>query len=493
MPVLEADQGGLRWPPSQLVSHYAHLAELGAWWSGDPAQLAGVYTATTGKSLRFWARRSRDLPSVGSFAQAKARAQLHVPLAADVASISASLVMGTAPTVSWEDDENATELVGAQSEELALILVEAAEVCSALGGVWLRPAWDRTLSDEPFLTVVQPDAAWATWRMGRLVDVTFWEQLAADGRAVMRHTETHYTDDGWKVIHQLWRGTNESLGQLVPLTDHPDTAGLDERLGEPFKLGPSMGVAYVPNMRPNRRDRRSAEGRADVDGLEGMLDALDEAWTSWMRDLRLAKARIIVPESYLDTAGPGRGQTFDQDREIFTPIAVPTNVAKGNEMELVQPAIRWEAHQSTVLALVERIVSSAGFSPQDFGLNIEGRAESGTALRVRRQLSLQTVERKRRYWTPGLLQACWGLVSVARTLGMSPGAPPSTLPQVEWPEPLDLAEMASTVGMVASASAASTGQKVRWLHPDWSEEQIDAEVAEIRSEQGLGAPPELLP
>jgi hypothetical protein len=275
----------------------------------------------------------------------------------------------------------------------------------------------------------------------------------------------------------------------MPLAQHPETAGLAEELGADmgFPLGlPMLGVAYVPNMRPNRRDRFSVEGRPDIDGSEGLLDALDEAWTSWIRDLRLAKARLVVPETYLDTPGRGRGQSFDLDREIFTPIDVPTNLTTGYELHLFQPEIRFQEHEGTVLALVEQIVGSAGYAPQEFGLHIEGRAESGTALRIRRSRTYATVDRKRRYWTPGLTTAVWGVAGLARTL--KGGSGPSELPSVDWPEDVDLAEMAETVSLIQSAAAASTETRVRWLHPDWTDQQIVEEAGKVRREQGLAVP-----
>ena len=61
-------------------------------------------------------------------------------------------------------------------------------------------------------------------------------------------------------------------------------------------------------------------------------------------------------------------------------------MAAGTEVEVVTFALRTDEHRDTMLTLVERVASAAGYSPQDFGLNIEGRAESGTALRLRRSL-----------------------------------------------------------------------------------------------------------
>jgi hypothetical protein len=496
---LPADAGRQVWPPAELAAHYARLAELSAWYGGQPGQLAGVYAGAgthplfssqpDRSRLRFWSRRARDTSS-------QTRGQLHVPLAGDIAATAADLLMGTAPTVSWAEDDPANELLQLMGSDLATVWLEGAEVCAALGGVYLRPAWDASLEPRPLLTVVQPDAACPTWQLGRLTQVTFWQALLPleGDTGTWRWLETHHMVNGrWHVLHQLYRGDRDRLGVEQAYAAHPDTADLDPRYSPPegFDTGlPRLGVAYVPNMRPNREDRGSAAGRADVAGCEGLLDALDEAWTSWMRDLRLAKARLIVPDTYLDTPGRGQGQTFDQDRELFTPIAVPTNVAKGAELELVQPSIRHEEHLATVLALVERIVSDSGYSPQDFGLHIEGRAESGTALRLRRGRTLATIARKQRYWTPALARSSWALVGLARglPLGAPAGAPPEQEPEVTWPEELDLAETAKTVSLVSQAQAASAATRVKWLHPDWDDSQVKLETAAILREQGMELP-----
>jgi hypothetical protein len=51
---------------------------------------------------------------------------------------------------------------------------------------------------------------------------------------------------------------------------------------------------------------------------ETFLSAIDETYSSWMRDIRLAKSRIIVPAGYLASTGPGMGAGWE-DREVYAP------------------------------------------------------------------------------------------------------------------------------------------------------------------------------
>jgi len=49
-------------------------------------------------------------------------------------------------------------------------------------------------------------------------------------------------------------------------------------------------------------------------------------------------------------------------------------------------------------------------------------------------------------------------------------------------------EVAQSIELLSRAKAASTRTLVEMLHPDWSDEEIDAEVQRIMEEQGQYVP-----
>ena len=483
-------ENGIPWPPKALTNHLRDITLSAAWYAGDPAALATVYGGPNAASFntssdptrrRFWSRRGRDRTGTP-------RPQLHVPLPADIAATSATLLFGTPPAIRGDGlpPEVLTKII---EDEFHNVLLESAEVASALGEVYLRPSWDRNVSEVAFLVSVHPDAVVPTFRYGRLVAATFWTDLeiAARGK-IIRHVEHHeMRGNTWWIEHALYEGTKDTIGIRVDLTAHPATADYPEEVdtGVPF-----LGVQHVPNIRPSRKARHSPHGRSDFDGADGLFDALDETWTSWMRDVRLGKARLIIPETFMETEGPSKGQYFDEDREMFHPVNVPTSATEGlAQLHEVQFDIRWEEHQTTALALVERIVDNAGYSPQDFGLHIEGRAESGTALRIRRGRSIATVERKRRYWTPALRRSILALLQLQSKMMQDKEIAdiPDTL-TVDWPEEVDLTERSTAVEMLTRAAAASTQTKVEMVNPDWTDTEVTEEVARILAEQGVSVP-----
>ncbi len=490
MPLPGSDN--LIWPPEEWRPAFAKFAEYAAWYSGDPLLLARAYGGSVQwrKQHAWWRFWERSDDQSGEY---PTRSQLHVPIASDIATINAALLFGEKPTITIADahvKEPDSDAVSAE-ERLAHILiagdvhgrlVSAAESAAAMGGVYLKVDWDRELIDIPLVTVVQADAAIPDWHYGILTGVTLWRDIERFNTTVWRHVERHETtpDGTGIVLHGLYKGTEDRLGVRHDLTAHEYTASFPEVVRLPFK---GLGIRYIPNMAPNPLFRGSDLGRSDFQGVEGMFDALDETFSSWMRDIRLGKARIMVPEEYLQKSGDRF--LFDTDQEVFTPLDMS---AGDRSITTQQFAIRFDEHERTANALIERIVSRAGYSPQTFGLYIDGRADSATALRVRERRTLMTQQRKRSYWESPLVDIAEMLLAVDRAVFN----PSLTLfrPSVEMADSLtpDEVELATAVDMVNRAGAASIETLVRMLHVGWDDAQIVAEVERIRAERGLALP-----
>lgn len=221
--------------------------------------------------------------------------------------------------------------------------------------MYLRCTWDTELVDRPLLTVMQPDRAAPEFAYGVLRAVTFWRDLhGSDTATVWRHLERH---ERGQILHALYSGTPDSVGRRVPLTEHPDTAGLAGSLGadgDAIATGiDALTAVYVPNL-ASRMYRGSMFGRSDYDApIHDLMDSLDETWSSWMRDVRLAWARLIVSDPYLRDHGPGRGASFDDDREIWQGLAIPPTESAG--ITLSQFAVRVAERDATA----DRIVRQA--------------------------------------------------------------------------------------------------------------------------------------
>ncbi|MFF4989637.1 phage portal protein [Streptosporangium saharense] len=501
--------GGGAWPPPNLATVADKISEWGAWYSGDPDQLSVYYGGQNADGLDTVSRaRLLNRPAqyrggvVGAVARwwwgepipvGEKRHKLHLPVAGDLASVSADLLFSEPPTLTLDDHTGQARLDDLmEGAGIEAALLEAAELCAALGGVYLRTCWDQEVRPEgPWLAAVHADAAVPEWRWGRLVAVTFWRVIAQNGTTIVRHLERH---EPGAILHGVYEGTADDLGHRVPLTEHAETASIADALtdGDVIETGlRTMTADYVPNIRPNRIWRAVPEaaslGRSDFAGAEPFMDALDEIYSSLMRDIRIGKGRLVVPQSYVENLGPGRGGLFDLDREVYEAVDL---LAAGDRVDITahQFAIRVTDHLSAADHLLGKIIRMGGYSAQTFGEGGEV-AVTATEVRARERRSMITRDKKLRYWKPFTAGRIENLMEVDATVFGS-GVTPER-PRIVFGDSVseDLLSLANTAEALRRAEAASTEVIVGLLHPDWDETQQAEEVARIKAERGSPADP----
>lgn len=486
------------WIPSKWNCVYRKYMEHSAWYSGDPEYLAGVYSSLVNTPVpqsKFWAQDVND----------EVRTMVHVPLAGDIAATSANLLFSEPPTITIAEahEERADATAKYTQERIDTILqegdfysrlLEAAETAAALGGCFVKPNWDKTFLPMPVMEVVQADKAIPEFRWGFLTAVTFFTEFDNDEQyslmgytmrgtkkfssVVWRHLERH--EKGY-IYHGLYKGTRDNLGIRVGLAARVETADLQDEV----KTGiDQLIVKYIPNMKPNRLFRDIPIGQSDYQGSEGLLNSLDATFTSWIRELRLGQARIIVPEQWLERSADG-SLKFDVDREIFTSLDIDPQSAEGAGFQKIQFKLRTEEHAATANALVDRIVTNAGYSPQTFGLNIEGRAESGTALNIRERKSFITKGKKEQFFKTPIESILEIMLMIDNAVFDSQTGIYKPTLEYKDSQAFDIDQVSKTVETLDRARAISIKMKVRMTHPDWTEEQITKESEEIMKEQGV--------
>jgi hypothetical protein len=503
MPLPDA---GTVWPPTPLRRVHEDLTRWSAWWGGDTEALSLAYGGeghTREHSFRhaglvrtihrwFWGQPPRP---------GEQRAKLHVPLAAEIAQVSADLIFGQPPTITIEGDgavatqERIDELLGDRSGNQ---LHEAAEACSALGHTYLRVGWDREVDDEgPLLSTVDADAAFPVYSYDRLREVTFVREWW-DAGSVLRHMECHQRGIIW---HAAYLGDLNNLGRVVPLSAYPQTADLADQamIADPDGNGSGietglegLDVVGVKNARsrtwrhlPAARDL----GRADISGQEAVLDALDDCWTSWMRDIRHGRSRLHVPMHMLETRGLGKGADFDLDRELYVGLTSPPDGPLS--LEATQFAIRFEEHAETARGLIERIVGGAGYSLQTFGLDPSTSTQTATESWARQIRTQNLRNGKLRHWSRAMADLTKILLEVdnAQFNGRNN---PSLKVRVQFADTISESQIvrAQTAAMLRTAEAASTKTLVELVHNDWTTEEVDAEVALIQGEKAANTLPD---
>jgi A118 family predicted phage portal protein len=487
------------WPPIHPAVR-ADMEDWAAWFSANPDRLTyryrnrGTRSYGPGQIGQVQNRPSQYRGGlVGTIARwfwgeptplGEKRANLHMPLARDIARTSSDLLYSEPPSLKAENKDTQARLEDLMDLGMKRTLIASGETTSALGGSYLRLVWDEDVRPGPWVSLVHADGAAPQFAHGDILkSVTFWTVLETDGQRVVRHLERH---EPGLILHGVYEGTEDNLGKPVDLGAFEKTKSLLPVRTLP--TGKRLACSYVPNtmFAPDWRDIPGAAGlgTSDYQGAETFLSAIDETYTSWMRDIRLAKSRIIVPAMFLDTQGPGMGAVWE-DREAFSPLNVPPN--SDQAITLSQFAIRHEEHRATIEELVGKVIRNAGYSGQTFGDDSAGPAATATEIKARAARSMSTRSRKAELAATGIADVVEVLLMLEAS-GMFPGVPGV---EVERPEVVfqdsvqdDLKTLAETAAALQQAEAASTAVKVALLQPDWDEREQKEEVDRILKETG---------
>ena len=474
------------WPPSNAWNNErAKIQEWAAWYSGDTERLANFYRnicsySTTSKG-RFWGKTYDD----------ENRPLLHVPIAGDIAGVAADLLFSEEPSIEIpEASGNGSKSKAQKAQDRLDYIIErsgfistmiaAAEIASALGGCYLKVDWDSDWYEVPIITICQPDVAFPTFGVaGDLRSVSFVREVERTQSKVWRHIEYH---EAGLIEHSLYEGSDSALGIRRPLDAHESTEELQDVIATGID---DLLVRYIPNRIPNRLFRGSPIGMSDFAGQEPLMDALDETFSLWIDDIRRARGRIIVPSQWLEKDDQSGKFMFNEDRTVF--VRLPNMGPPGEEAPLTvqQFEIRAQEHQQTAIELLDRIITASGYSPQSFGLSIAGRAESGTALRIRERKSLKTQQKKAAHFKPRIEDILHLALQVDR-LYLKSDTPIEFRPRIMFADSIQesMDELSRAVLTINQAEAASIQTKVEMLHPEWSIEQVQAEVKRIMEESG---------
>ena len=453
-----------------------------AWYSGDPKRISNAEAGQIGD--RFWT--------------AKEDIKLHVPIAADIASLSAGMIFADSPAFTCEHERTLERIEEIFTEGGAYsALLNAAELCSVCGGVFLKWNWDKA-DGRPILTAVPADCGLPKWRGNKVVEVRLWSIMREDENngAIWRLQET-YTENG-HIVSELYKGTWSELGEAKPLDSIPETKDIQPDVNS--GAGEILAF-YVPNMLPNHHRPGSRFGRSDFDGLYGLMDALDEAYSAMQRETRMTKTTVIVPAEYLakrkNIFGPnspyskGDQWVYANNSGAFTALDIDSGL-NSNPITVVNPEMRADSRIATCDDLVKRIFSVAGYAPQSAGIDIQGSAESGTALSVRERKTIRTTEAKKTHWwhaVKDIVRTMLKLDAAVFRSGVDPNAEFSVeLPSNTQP---DIGQLAEIIEQLERAGAVSVETKVAMLHPDWDEEKRAEEVERIRRDNGTTAQDDL--
>lgn len=407
------------------------------------------------------------------------------PVPRMISRAKANLLYGETPAVTAGDDTdqaNLDRVVGDQG--LIAELHRAAVITSAEGEVWGRVTVDPAVCDVPIVEFVSR-ARVIPMFAGRFVQgATFITTWQTSSRERVRLLETYLAG---RVEAALYRGTTNRLGSQIDLESFEQTRGRQPvtLTGIPWPL-----VAFMPNS----VDSNPARGYSDYQGLRDRFLAINEAATIGQDNMNVAgRKRALVDAPYLrDGKLPAGDDLYIRHTRERGDIG-----GSGSPLQVIDyrfdadQTVRWIDH------LIDSTLMLAGVSPQQVGRSVDGGSVSGTALRLKMSHSLLEAAGTGGYMDRGierLLLACQLIDSRPIADGgfgrrwTDPTLPPTVTRQDGLPT--DDNEAAARLTHLVAADAISLEERVRFLHPEWSDEQVQAETDRIRQDTMVPPVPE---
>jgi hypothetical protein len=483
----------MKWVPDEWAKYYEQIMEHSAWYSGDTSELINFYSTgrhTPFTNGRFW----------GENIMAKdKRTVVHTPLAGDIATFSADMLFSEKPDIvipeayerndagdlikndrAQKADDRLNEII--EKGGVMARLLEAGETSAGLGGVMLKPTWDREITDVPILTIAQPDTFIPVFKFGFLVGVIFHKVIMKeDGGKVYRLLE--YYSKGW-IENGLYIGDDRTIGNRIPLTYLEATKEIPPQIATKID---DILCRYVANKRPHKRFRGTNLGMSDYQGSESLMDSLDLTMTSWIRDIVLGRARLHVADGMLQNDGKGNIH-FDAGSELYVELDIDPSMLMdgGKAITATQFAIRTEEHYKTATELTAKILHMAGYAPQSFGFNLDGNI-STESHEIRERKTLITKQKKESFYKTAL-NDIFHIMLMIDSIHLENDTPTEFRPNTTFADTLghDIGAVAKTVQMLKTAQSASIQTRIEMLHPDWTPEEVKDEVARIQEEEGLG-------
>lgn len=461
------------WPPARERQIRQTVAERRAFRRGDRPIL---------KRLANWGQHTTD---------GTERPYIVDPLGKVICRAHADFLFGEDPRFTHDDDTVQDRINQTVVENrLPASLHRAERVCVSEGEVW----WKLHVNAQ-----VLPDVALIEFRSRlAVIPLLYGDRVLACAFVTERRREPIEDTDGnpsdrvWRhaeihgpglVLNQLFVGTDSEIGSRVPLGRLPELGDLLEEW--------EHGLDMLAGRIVNDLDDDPRLGDSDLDQVRDELLAVNEAMTIATENARLTgQDRIFAAGRFIEADG-----TFDSSLQVFQ---VEQEGQTLGEPDSRPPIVAIEKHYDAeplwthVRQLVSTVLTRVGLVPQMLGDSLDGRAESGTAIRLRFLPTVNVAMGKAREWDhslPHMLDLMLRLAALPVEdggLGQGP-YDPDMPPSLERGNilPVDESEDIAAHAAAVAGEIESRETAVKALHQDWSQDQVDEELRKIRDDSTL--------
>jgi len=282
------------------------------------------------------------------------------------------------------------------------------------------------------------------------------------------------------IEHKLYELEDDgSLGAELRLSEY---AGMENMKPEEKTLIDDFLIIHIPNYRINSM----YFGISDYKDLMQLMYAINNRITKVDNILdKHGDPILAVPEGVLDEEGK-------VSRKSFGIIEVPTSESAGAKPEYIVWDAKLESAFGEIDKLIEFLLITSETSPASLGLDKEGQAESGRALKYKLLRTIAKKHRKELYFDWGIKKLLMVAQEFAFKNKLKAGDVASKKPEkveIEWKDGIinDTKEMLENEQMKLDNGLTTTKEAIQRIE-DIDEKTADEKVKLIKAEQKENEP-----
>ncbi|MCM1259636.1 MAG: hypothetical protein NC182_01670 [Prevotella sp.] len=370
------------------------------------------------------------------------------------------------------------------------------------GEGFIKFNYNLDLSQYPIIEASDLTQAEAIVERGVTTAIIFKTRYVTEQKEKYRYEEKYTTDENGDalIVNTLYQILVDGKEKEVPLTTIPQTAELEEYYR--FEGLKGMIAFHKPNKKPNNEFPGSVYGASDYQGAIDSFDALDEAYSELVSEIRNNKTIRYMPTSMIPKDEDGNELAIDMAFITNYQLVGGSMDQNANNQMLIQTI------DDKTVSLIEKYknclitaINLAGLSPLALGITgLEAINAGEQSQKERNRVTLETRKDKiNNYWKPFLSELTLQLLAFNNWLVKKAGAKQEGLDVEEVN--FDNADITFDFGeyvvedetnvitrwaTAKTSGLASVETCVKKLHPDWTDDQILDEVTKIKFENNMG-------
>ncbi len=401
----------------------------------------------------------------------------------------------------------ARELIEGISEKILLHdrLEEGATKESWGGHVFFKFSHDVSVSEYPIMEVYDIRKAEVVKKRGLTKAIIFknWYQHKNEKYRLDEIYTTNVDRDAC-IIYKLFKRAGDGKDVEVPLDSIPHTATLAEDMGldenNTFTYTGLKGMLAFdkPNKSPSLEFPDSDYGASDYEGAIDSFDALDEAYSKIIHEIRTNATKRYIPEEMIPKID---GEPILDDDFTDNYVKITGDIDQGDNGGIQYSTIpdKTEEHLAKFRTALTTAINKAGLSPFALGITgLESINASADSQQERNKVTIDTRKEKLKKWKPFIEQLLTQAVALNSWLLKNTDVKQeayttldldydnSTI-KVEFGDYVvaDIATRINIWGNAKMQRVATTREAVKQIHPDWNDKEVENEVNLIRFEDGI--------